>query len=83
MPEATTPDARIYVVQARWLGNDDWTNDVFAATTKEEAEAIALDCYNTLEAENAQDEGRTHTPWASLQQIADENPDFLFDGFYV
>ena len=68
---------RIYVLQTRWLGGDDWANDVFLGKTEEEAKAAALDAYNALIA----DDPDGQTAWVSFAELLADS-EFYAEGYY-
>ena len=81
---------RHYVLQTRWIGDDDWTNAIFVADTEEAAKQQALDAENQQKRENYEDDreyggetGNYKGDWTSLEHIGKDTGEFLYSGWYI
>ena len=79
-----------YVLQTRWIGDDDWINAIFVADTEEAAKQQALDAANQYKRENYGDyreyggeTGNYEGDWTSLEHIRKDTGEFLYSGRYI
>lgn len=56
---------KIYIVQSRWIGGDDWTNNIHTGNTLEEATASLLADEN----QTAKEDDPEHQPYESLEDL--------------
>jgi hypothetical protein len=82
------PKPTVYwVTQTRWLGGDDWTNQIFVGATLEESQAKALESENEMARENWRYVGEVmgsflpdedFEPYESLEAMQDADIEFYF-----
>ena len=59
------PSAKIYVIQSRWIGGDDWTNTLHTGRSLEEATAALLADENQA----AMEDNPEHQPYESIEDL--------------
>ena len=81
---------RHYVLQTRWVCDDDWINAIFVADTEEAAKQQALDAANQQKREDYRDSreyggetGNYEGDWTSLEHIGEDTGEFLYSGWYI
>ncbi len=71
---------KLWIAQTRWLGGDDWTNNVYVGFSREDVEAqIVATANEDVQAEIAET-GEDLRLYASLEQLVNDNGgEFLVD----